>query len=535
MLRAFFVGNESLFRGLAVPPNHNWNGYSVIYFNFGRSNIESPKKFLIDLSGTVIRTGKSYGIKVEKRRHFEFQLRELILDLADGKPESVVVLIDDYDRPVRRNMERGRNHVAKTLSDSLEDFFELLKSLVESLKLVVVTGIANMQLMKFSSVVSNFCDITADPDFGAIMGFTHQELIDNFSDHLMAMADQHRDTFKNITEAIKRMYHSYCFTCLDPERRIPILNPGSINSCLEFKKIDNYWYNTPSRLPDYIIKYFRENRLTSKYFHNSKVLRKTLEKKYDFNREIPMEVFLILHGYLTYRGYDAETELFTVDFPNKEVEETFLDQVVEHDPRLAQMPETARGTCTSLKTALVAGNTEAFIHYADLLLKKKTKPITQAITEEYPLTSLMESVLRASAIELECGLTMYHEDSSSNLGEIDVETLNLPTNYVMEFKWRRTAAVAINQLLRYSNTTVFQEKFKNRAINLLGINFYIDRSWSEVRLRYRPVTMNDWIKVRYHDGVCSELEASHPRYLLMYENLTLPGTLCNTFKSYDKS
>lgn len=102
-------------------------------------------------------------------------------------------------------------------------------------------------------------------------------------------------------------------------------NPLSVTTCLENKKFANYWFNTGS--PGFLIALLRQKGIHLEVNEPIKMAMKGFESIDIHN--IPLYALLIQTGYLTIVDYDSSDNVFTLDYPNQEVRESFKDYLVQ--------------------------------------------------------------------------------------------------------------------------------------------------------------------------------------------------------------
>ena len=156
--------------------------------------------------------GKLYGISLEGPS-IQFQLKALVESLS--KKNRVVVLVDEYDSPIINNLKTPE--ISEQNRDLLKNFFETLKSLDKHLKFTFVTGVSKFCQVSLFSGYNNLKDITMNPRYAGMMGYTEEELKHSFGKYIHAIAKErgHQGfltTEDDILEEVRTWYNGYRFS-----------------------------------------------------------------------------------------------------------------------------------------------------------------------------------------------------------------------------------------------------------------------------------------------------------------------------------
>ncbi|MFP3159634.1 MAG: AAA family ATPase, partial [Hydrogenobaculum sp.] len=225
-LKEAFSGNKELFKGLYLYDNWNWDKrYPVIKFDLSQAYSDTEENLLESLKSFLDDTARSYNIKLTKRL-IPLKFQELIQKLYEKYNEKVVVLIDEYDKPILdviEDIEKARRN-----RDILKKFFEMLKPSDPYLKLVFLTGVSRFSKVSIFSGLNQLNDITIDPNFATVCGYTQSELESVFEDRL-------KDFDK---EKIKQWYNGYSWLGES------VYNPFDILLLFDKKMFKPYWFET---------------------------------------------------------------------------------------------------------------------------------------------------------------------------------------------------------------------------------------------------------------------------------------------------
>jgi hypothetical protein len=184
---------------------------------------------------------------------------DLITDAFLINKEKVVLLIDEYDKPLLDSIDNPQNYLeARKI---LQNFYSMIKPLDEYIKFGFVTGISKLSKTGVSSALNNLCDITYSEEYSCICGYTHEELKNVFSPQITECAESMKRSSDDLLLEIKRYYEGYSFDGITR-----VYNPYDILSFLRTRKFDNFWYDTAT--PTFLRKYFSEKKILIEDFIN---------------------------------------------------------------------------------------------------------------------------------------------------------------------------------------------------------------------------------------------------------------------------
>nr|MCR4957508.1 AAA family ATPase [Prevotella sp.] len=189
-LKYYFQGRKDLFEGLKIAELENeWQQYPVLHFDFNR--VSQPKALQEYIREQLDEWEQEYPFNA---RFESLALRfDWLLRAAHKKTgKQVVVLIDEYDKPLLDLLETGNPDDEKQLQqnrDFLKDFFSVFKAADEHLRFVLLTGITKFSQVSMFSGFNQPDDISIDTRFDSICGITEQELFTVFADSIAELAD----------------------------------------------------------------------------------------------------------------------------------------------------------------------------------------------------------------------------------------------------------------------------------------------------------------------------------------------------------
>ncbi|MDR1038897.1 MAG: ATP-binding protein, partial [Deltaproteobacteria bacterium] len=315
-LDAFWSGRADLFQGLAaeeVVTSQNFITRPVI-----RLDMSTPA----DSDTNTLLEEKIMGrLGVNAERHkvslrgadsadaFQF----LIEDIHKASGKHVVILIDEYDAPVisiiQREEPEDDRRLLKQTRIVMRRLYGQIKAADEHIESVFITGVTKFSRMGLFSLLNNLIDISLEPKFGAFMGYTQDELEQNFKDFITETANELRMSDKGILRKIRDHYDGFSF-----DGKIRLYNPFSILSFFHFREFDNFWMESGSNT--LIRNFLKEKELSADQFQNMAVNRFFVRDPGEID-STPPEGFLYQAGYLTLRSKGKSK--YVLDYPNREV------------------------------------------------------------------------------------------------------------------------------------------------------------------------------------------------------------------------
>ena len=323
-LDAMFSGEVELFRGLAAEKwvsKQTEHPSPVLRFDISSlqaySSAEALDKAII-LRLREFAENHEIALTVSGDERCGEIFRKIILSLFKrGGP--VVVLIDEYDKPMLDNI--GNLESANEMRQALRSFYTVLKGCDEYLRFVMLTGISKFSKTGVFSAMNNLEDISMDHQYGDIVGYTQEELEENFSGWIDSAADRMKLDRGELFERLKDYYDGFCF---DGETKL--YNPFSIMQCLKKGEIANYWYKSGS--PTFIVTYMKQHGIQDPEEYSHIEVSEDFADAHEIESSTP-ESFLYQSGYLTIEK--REEDLLTLDYPNYEVRKSlvrmYLDSV----------------------------------------------------------------------------------------------------------------------------------------------------------------------------------------------------------------
>jgi hypothetical protein len=446
-LKSLYLGQKNLFEGLWIEDKWDWSKTNpVIHISFDALNYQA---YSLDkaISKVLERCAKEYDIQLVET-DFKSQFGELITSLSI-KYGKVVLLIDEYDKPIIDYLEAAKIEQAKINRGILRDFYSILKNADTQLELIFITGISKFTKVSLFSHLNNLDDITIDENYGTLTGYTQEELTAYFDEYLKIIETKLRLSREELMENMRVWYNGYSW---DGESRV--YNPFGALNFLSKRMFKNYWFSTGS--PEFLIEQMRKH---DRFDVENSVVSSAILDKYDIEN-LALIPLLFQTGYLTVKTLDPMTGDMVLDYPNKEVRESmyaFLIDDIAKNPRRIHTGMTIQ----DLNRALIAKDMVQVQKILNGLLADLPSETYQNQSEGlyHGLIHLVFSYL---------GMFITSEVHSSQ-GQADAVVQTLTDVFIFEFKFNATAKEAIGQIHKQQYAAKYRAS--GRPITGIGLNF----------------------------------------------------------------
>ena len=300
-LRELFEGNESLFRGLYIHDHWDWSvKHPVVRLSFGGKYNESGD-LDDDIANQLAIIERNAGLTaVQPPCTSPSRLRDLLDRLHHATGQQVVVLVDEYDKPILDVIDNPE--MATANRDYLRGFYGIIKDSAQYVRFVLVTGVSMFSRMSLFSGLNNLDNISLDPEFATICGYTDQDLDTVFAPELPGL-DRDR---------IREWYNGYHW--LGDEK---LYNPFDLLLLFRKRRFKSHWFETGS--PTFLFRMMMDREVSPLELEN-RVTDEELVSNFDIDH-ISIDALLLQTGYLTITAMeeDGAQTFYTLDYPNLEV------------------------------------------------------------------------------------------------------------------------------------------------------------------------------------------------------------------------
>ncbi|TCW60579.1 ATP-binding protein [Treponema sp. J25] len=437
-------GNKELFKGLYLYDKYDFTPYPVIRLSFGSGDYKNLSAVSKELAYTFKENYETLGL-VPEYAYDDYRdcFKHLIKAASERYEAPVAVLIDEYDKPILDNLSRPE--VAREARDILKNLYSVLKDSDRYLRLAFITGVSKFSKLSLFSGLNNLEDITLNPAFGEICGYTQHDLETVFAD-AMEGSDMH---------LVQLWYNGYWYF---GEK---LYNPFDILLFLSNGKIfSNYWWQTGS--PSFLIEVLKQERYFLPELENCQASEELLNA-FDVDY-IDIRALLWQTGYLTIKDVEADDlggRLFRLGVPNAEVLRSLNELLLR---QLGNRIDFSVQYRRPLIQALEQANLSALVDELKRLcagIPYNNYVKNDIATAEGYWASLVYVFLAAIGYRVSC-------EDATNQGRIDMTIETFRDMYIIEFKVD-SSEPAIKQI----EERRYWEKYQGQGkrIHLLGINF----------------------------------------------------------------
>ncbi len=421
-LKAIFQGRRELFTGLAIDKlGYDWKSYPVIHLDMGSTATTSVDDFESILSFIIDSQAKSFGIKLEPGKAAK-KFLELVETLSQ-KGQKVVILIDEYDKPLLNHI--GKESV-KEIQSVLKSFYSVIKTTEPRQRFAMITGVSKFSKVSIFSDLNNLTDLTMSASSATLLGYTQEELENNFDDYIKVVAEAQSQSKDKCLEQLRIWYNGYLFH----HNAQTVYNPVSVMKCFMDREFRNYWFETGT--PTFLVDLLKRQPVDLSDIH----LVQEDFSVYEPDRLSAIPI-LIQTGYLTIKsstptGIGTEYEF---GFPNLEVSTAFSRVLAKGFSEISD--DVFGATCRKILQAVNGGEVDKMLSNMQVLFSEIPYDITVK-TEKY-YQSLLFFILKMLGSDVDA-------EVRNHIGRMDclVKTKNFI--YVMEFKLNGKAEEALQQI-----------------------------------------------------------------------------------------
>ena len=310
-LEAYFQGKKHLFKGLAIEQlETEWAEHAVLHIDLNAKPFQKVEDLYDLLNDQLTIYEKMYdSVAVDKSP--EGRLRQLIRAAKQKTGRNVVVLVDEYDKPILQAI--GNEELQTDFRNALKAFYGVLKSADGDLRFAMLTGVTKFSKVSVFSDLNNLNDISMDDRYNEICGISQQELHDVFDEEIGKLAVANEQSKEEAYETLRQRYDGYHF-CPNASG---MYNPFSVLLALQKREYGSFWFSTGT--PTYLVQLMKEADLNPYALSGYEASASELDS-IQISVDNPIAV-LYQSGYLTIKGYDSRFKVYTLDYPNDEVKE----------------------------------------------------------------------------------------------------------------------------------------------------------------------------------------------------------------------
>ena len=320
-LEAYFQGKKHLFKGLAIEQlETEWAEHAVLHLDLNAEKYTAPED-LTNILDTYLREWEEKYESTEKENPSLSQRFRSVIRAAKQKTgRNVVVLVDEYDKPMLQAI--GNEELQTEFRNALKAFYGVLKSADGDLRFAMLTGVTKFSKVSVFSDLNNLNDISMDDRYNEICGISQQELHDVFDEEIGKLAVANGQSKEEAYDTLRQRYDGYHF-CPNASG---MYNPFSVLLALQKREYGSFWFSTGT--PTYLVQLMKEADLNPSALSGYEASASELDS-IQISVDNPIAV-LYQSGYLTIKGYDSRFKVYTLDYPNDEVKEGFVNFLVPY-------------------------------------------------------------------------------------------------------------------------------------------------------------------------------------------------------------
>ncbi|WP_198262784.1 ATP-binding protein [sulfur-oxidizing endosymbiont of Gigantopelta aegis] len=440
-LKTIFDGNKAVFKGLSIDENgYTFEKHPIIHISFGSGDFSDREKLNQTIYEILDTNERHLGIECPKDFSSAGCFKRLIEEAYIKYNKKVVVLVDEYDKPILDNIDQ--TEIARENRELLKNFYSVIKNSDEYIKFVFITGVSKFSKVSLFSGLNNIQDITLHYKYATICGYTQNDIETTFARHLEGQD----------FEKIKTWYNGYKFLGEGVYNPFDILL--FISNNFEFR---NYWFSTAT--PSFLLKIIEKNNYFLPNLENI-IKDETMLNSFDVDY-IELETLMWQTGYLTIVDTKETPKgiRYQLDIPNQEVKISLMGSIADF---MSKIQNSVQVNDNILYALLEEDLVKLEVNIKALFASIPYNLFTNNKMYEYEgyYVSLFYAYIKA------LGFDIVGEDVT-NKGRIDL-TIKLDNAiYICEFKTDGTSA------LEQIKEKQYHEKYlaENLPIYLLGITF----------------------------------------------------------------
>ena len=456
-LRELFEGNRVLFKDLWIEDKWDWSQTSpVIHLSF--SSIDYQGLGLAKAINKELGAIAAQNDIIFSEDAYKTQFKELVSGLYE-KHGKVVILIDEYDKPIIDYLEKRELPQAKVNQKIMKIFYSALKDAEPQIRLLFITGVSKFAKVSIFSDLNHLTDLTLHKNFSTLVGYTQAELEANFGPHIEAVMDFQDMNRTDTLAMMKDWYNGFSWDGINT-----LYNPFGTLTFLNEQVFSNTWFSTGT--PTFLADLIKEKGV---FEFEQQWMSKIALEKYDLDN-LDIKPLMFQTGYLTVKALNVKNGDMLLDYPNREVRDGMYQFLLD---------DLTRNTHKDSSSIAVKDLAKAF-EANDL---DKVKLMIDTIFTDLP-APLYEPQNADKRKELQLSERFFHgtihlvfkylgifidSEVYSSLGRADSIVTTDTHIYVFEFKYNRSGKAAFDQITKKN----YGDKYRltGKTIVGIGVNF----------------------------------------------------------------
>ena len=421
-----FSGKKDLFKEQWIYQSPwDWQVYPIIRLDFNVAMSTDLHLYIKENLKTVAIQYEIFNQDDYDRLPYDIYFKNLIIALYTTYKQQVVILIDEYDKPILDVIDNVA--IASKKRDILKGFYTVIKGVDECLRFVFLTGVTRFSKVGVFSDLNNLNDISMDRQYADICGITQEELEFYLKNYIEDLAKSQNTTYVKSLLEIKKWYNGFCFC----ENGVSVYNLYSTLLLLHKKRFSNYWFTSGN--PSFLNKLIKKETNLELYKLDEYQLNVSQFDTFEIDK-LNLIAILFQAGYLTIKGYIKERDRYILGYPNLEINKSFKENVFE---LFSLTPNTNQNSLSNIVDALVDNNLEAVISYLKQIFVNIDYDVK--ISQEKHYQSIVYLIFQLLGYQI-------NVEYKTNLGRIDAIIQTHNNIYIFEFKLDKSAQIALDQI-----------------------------------------------------------------------------------------
>lgn len=447
-LDAYFSGKRELFKNLAIEKlEEDWTAYPVLHLDLNTGKYNSKDSLTHALDDFLSRLEANYGT-FHSEKTLELRFMGIIERIYHKTGKPVVILVDEYDKPLLQYI--NNKELQDDFRATLKAFYSVLKTQDRYIRFALLTGVTKFGKVSVFSDLNNLTDISMDESYDTLCGITEEEMHRYFEESIQKLAERYKISYEETCARLKKRYDGYHFV----EYGTGVYNPFSLLSTFRASKFGSYWFETGT--PTFLVQLLQRENFYLPDLTQQQVSADMLNCIDAMDRN-PIPV-IYQSGYLTIKDYDEEFKVYTLGFPNEEVEEGFANYLLPYYAHTGS--EGAPMYVRNFVLALRNGKPEQFMKRMQVLFADT----------DYKIVGNAELYFQNAFYIVTKLLGFYTEvERTISDGRIDMIVKTKDYIYIFEFKYDQNADIALQQIENKGYAQPFVTD--GRKIVKIGVNF----------------------------------------------------------------
>lgn len=447
-MAAYFSGKRNLFKGLAIEKLvKDWTVYPVLHLDLNTGKYDSEESLNRVLDNFLSKLEVKYGT-FHSETTLELRFMGLIERIAEKEGHPVVILVDEYDKPMLQAINNDK--LQDEFRSTLKAFYSVLKTQDKYIRFAFLTGVTKFGKVSVFSDLNNLTDISMDARYQTICGITEKEMRENFEEGIKNLSECYGISYDETCIRLKKRYDGYHFG----EHGEGIYNPFSLLNTFSSCKFGSYWFETGT--PTFLVRLLQRDNFYLPDLTEQEVTADFLNS-IDSMGKSPIPI-IYQSGYITIKGYNERFNFYRLGFPNEEVEEGFINYLLPYYTHVGS--DQGPMFIGKFVMDLEQGKIDDFMNRMQVMFYNTDYKIVGDAELYFQNAFYIVTILLGFYVDVERTISD---------GRIDMVVKTSDYIYIFEFKYDKTADIALQQI----DDKGYAKPFANDSRKLIkvGVNF----------------------------------------------------------------